>query len=106
MQGLCSAIIDELQKISQLLTDMDRTVDSIAPGIAKRTEFAGISKDAIVKASSELSAASQGALAFDGRVYAILTSFDELRRRAASLAGNDIRPLRNSTFRAENPDAK
>lgn len=102
MQGLCSAIIDELEKISQLLTDMDRIVDSIAPGIAKRTEFAGISKDAIVKASSELSAASP----FDGRVYAILTSFDELRRRAASLAGNDIRPLRNSTFRAENPDAK
>jgi hypothetical protein len=91
-----------LEKISQLLTDMDRIVDSIAPGIAKRTEFAGISKDAIVKASSELSAASP----FDGRVYAILTSFDELRRRAASLAGNDIRPLRNSTFRAENPDAK
>ena len=107
MQGLCSAIIDELEKISQLLTDMDRTVDSIAPGIAKRSGICWhFQRRDREKASSELSAASQGALAFDGRVYAIFTSFDELRRRAASLAGDDIRPLRNSTFRAENPDAK
>jgi hypothetical protein len=104
MQLLCSAIIDELEKISSLLTDMDRTVEAIAPGIAIRPNFIGISKDAVVKASSELAAASQGALAFDGKAYTILTSFDELRRRTAGLAGDVIRPLRKSRFRAEGLD--
>jgi hypothetical protein len=105
MQILGTAIINELEKISELLADMDRTVEAIAPAIAMRPEFLGISKDAIAKASSELAAASQGALAFDGRVYTVLTSFDELRRRTASLVMGAIRPLRASQFRAKDDNA-
>ncbi len=104
MQSLCSAIVDELQRISSLLRDMVRTVDTIAAGIASRADFTGISREDIVKASSELAASSQGALAFDGQVYTVLTSFDELRRRAAALVGDQVRPMRTGSFRAEHAD--
>jgi hypothetical protein len=98
-QSLASAIIDALEKIAEILQDMDRTVEAIAPAIASNEKFRGITKEDIVKASSDLSAGSQGALAFDGSVYTVLTSFDELRRRATAVAGEDVRPLRPGTFR-------
>ncbi|MEG9433362.1 ATP-binding protein [Terriglobus sp. ADX1] len=104
MQALCAAIIDQLEEISSLLPDMERTVETIAPGIARRAEFTGILMDAIVKASLDLASASQGALRFDGKSYVILASFDELRRRSSALLGDNIRPLRSSTFRTEVKD--
>jgi hypothetical protein len=100
-QLLSAAIIDTLESIASLLSDMDRTVDSIAPLIAQKMEFVNISREDIVKASSDLASASQGALNFDGRVYTMLTSFDELRRRATNLASSNIAPLRTSTFRSD-----
>jgi hypothetical protein len=98
---LSAAIIDTLESIASLLTDMDRTVDSIAPLIAQKVEFINISRDDIVKASSDLASASQGALNFDGKVYTVLTSFDELRRRTTNVAAASITPLRDSTFRSD-----
>jgi hypothetical protein len=98
-QALASAIISALEGMANLLPDMERRVDAVANEIARSGSFPGILGEDIVKASTDLAHSSQGALLFDGAVYHVFTSYDELRRRAAAVADAGLSPLRKGRFK-------
>ena len=99
-QALASAIISALEGMAGVLEDMDRTVESVATEIAKNTKFPNIKREDIVKASTELAMSSQGALAFDGSVYRIFASFEEIRRRTEAIASDGFEPFRSGRFKS------
>jgi Histidine kinase-, DNA gyrase B-, and HSP90-like ATPase len=99
-QTLASAIITALEGMANVLTDMDRTVESVAAEIARDKRFPDIKRADIVKASTELAASSQGALAFDGSIYQVFASFDELRRRTEASTSDAFSPFRPGKFKS------
>ena len=96
---LTAAIIDALRKLSGKLKDSPRTIQHIATILVEDPRFQGIQEDDVRKAVSELAAASQGALIFTGETLTVLTSYDDLARRSASLTGTNANPLRLSKLR-------
>jgi hypothetical protein len=98
-QALASAIISALENMKDLLPDMDRKIGAVANAIATSGSFPGILEKDIVNASTDLSHSSQGALSFDGAVYQVFTSYDELRRRTAAVADAGVLPLRPGRFK-------
>ena len=96
---LTGAIIDALRKLAGKLKDSPRTIQHIATVLVDDHRFQGIKEDDVRKAVSELAAASQGALVFTGETLTVLTSYDDLARRSASLTGANAKPFRLSKLR-------
>jgi hypothetical protein len=99
---LISAVLKALAQMEDKLPDAPRSIDQISTIVSLNAEnFAGIQKSDVKTAVSELAAASQGTLHIsgDGETVRLLTSVQEIERRANSLLKTQP-PLRKpGTFR-------
>jgi len=98
---LYKAILDTLDGLQGILSESARTVDMLAPFIAKEPGFAGIEKNEILDAAEQIAKASKGMLHVtrqDGVVH-VAGAMDELRRRLKDITGDEAAPRRRGTFR-------
>jgi hypothetical protein len=98
---LGSAIVQALQFLAGKLPDAPRNIDQIASVLASDSRFVGIKRDDVRKATSNLAAASKGGLVLDGDTLLVLTSYEDLARRIASLTGLAGQPMRLSKLRTD-----
>ncbi|MGA2264589.1 MAG: hypothetical protein ABSH28_24550, partial [Acidobacteriota bacterium] len=98
---LGSAIVQSLQFLAGKLPDAPRNIDQIASVLASDSRFVRIKRDDVRKGVSSLAAASRGGLILDGDTLHVLTSYEDLARRIASLTGLAGQPLRLSKLRED-----
>ena len=98
-QSLYVAVLKALDELEGRLQDRPRTVDLVAGEVSRQDEFRDVRISDVERAVGELAGASRGALVLRGDTLVLNTSVDELRRRAAGLAGEPGDARRMSTFR-------
>jgi hypothetical protein len=95
-----TAVLEALASLENRLKGTPRNIYLLAAEISRLDHFRDIDTPSIREAVADLARASSGMLhiAEDDNVF-VLGSLEELRRRVASISGQDVPPRRNGTFR-------